>query len=155
VIHASQLHRGLLSDGLVRQIAPEPLDSQIEIEKQTALSIVAQHALDPEEGADARAAADGRDVMQTGRGIEHHVPSRKFDLMHAVSVLDRQLSSVVFVRFREEERRRDVGANAVRRAGDLADGVIDVRAERLAMSPSSRQAGLPSAICMLSLAWAD
>ena len=52
--------------------------------------------------------------------------------MRAVGVLDHQLAAVVLVRVGEEQRRRQVGADAVRRAGDLADGVVDVVAERLA-----------------------
>ena len=110
---------------------------------------------------------------------------RQLHAVDAVGVLDHQLAAVVLVRVGEEQRRRQVGADAVRRAGDLPDGVVDVVAERLPAlvaveerredaqrqrrgdeqrvalqrrrirSPSSRATGWSSGSCRLSLARAD
>jgi hypothetical protein len=52
--------------------------------------------------------------------------------VHAVGVFDHQLTTVVLLGSAEEERRRDVGADAVRRPRHLPDRIVDVRAERLA-----------------------
>ena len=57
---------------------------------------------------------------------------RQLHAVDAVGVLDHQLAAVVVLGVGEEQRRRQVGADAVRRARHLADGVVDVAAERLA-----------------------
>ena len=67
--------------------------------------------------------------MQAARRVEHHVSGRQLDRVHAVGVLDDQLAAVVFVGLGEEQRRREIGANAKRRARDLPDRVVDVVAE--------------------------
>ena len=51
--------------------------------------------------------------------------------MRAVGVFDDELAALVVVRIDEEERRREIGADAVRRAGHLPDRVVDVAAERV------------------------
>ena len=52
--------------------------------------------------------------------------------MNAVSVLDDQLSPVVLAGLAEEQRRREIGPDALARAAHVADGVVDVAAERVA-----------------------
>jgi hypothetical protein len=49
--------------------------------------------------------------------------------VHSVGVLDNQLAAIVFLRLGEEQRRREIGADAKRRSRDLRDRVVDVVAE--------------------------
>ena len=74
----------------------------------------------------------GPHVMQAGGGIENHVAGRQLDVVRAVGIFHHQFAAIVFVGVREEQRRGKVRADAVWRAGHLADGVVHVRAERLA-----------------------
>ncbi len=71
-------------------------------------------------------------MVQAGRGIQNHVPGGQLDAVRAVGILDHQFAAVVFVGRGEKQRRRKIGADPVRRAGHLADGVVHVGAEGLA-----------------------
>ena len=59
--------------------------------------------------------------------------------MFAIGVLDDQLAAVVAVRLGQEQRGRQVGADAGRRAGRIADGVVHVQAEGLAFAVDVEQ----------------
>ena len=87
------------------------------------------------------ATRDGVDVMQARRGIEHQVARRKLDLVHAVLVLHRQFAAVVLLGLGQEQRHGEVGADAQRRAGNAADGIVDMRAEVLADAVSVEERG--------------
>ena len=54
-----------------------------------------------------------------------------FDALRAIRVFDDKFAAVVFVWFGEEKRGGKIGADAVRRTGNLADGAVHVRAELL------------------------
>src|SRR5262249_54237798 len=69
--------------------------------------------------------------MEAGGGVENQMARWQFDVVQAVSVFDRQFAAVVFFRRREKQRRRQICAHAMRRAGNLTNGVVDVCAERL------------------------
>src|SRR5687767_7918990 len=128
VVNASQLG----SRRMVRHIAADLPDGHIEIEQQRALDVVANHTLDPEERRYTPATSYRADVMQAGRRIKNHVTGRQLDVVHAVCVFDKQFTAVVFLERGQKERRREIGANTVWRACDLADRIIDMVAERLA-----------------------
>ena len=83
---------------MVRQILTDTLNGHVEVEQQRALPVVAHHALNPEEGRDARAARHGADAMKAGRRVEDQVAGRQLDVVQAVDVLYWQLAAVVFVR---------------------------------------------------------
>ena len=74
-------------------------------------------------------ARDGTHVVQAGGGIQHHVPGRSLtDCVPYVSSII-QLPAVILLGRREEERRRQIRADAICCPADLPDRVIDVRAE--------------------------
>src|SRR5262245_12041895 len=113
-----------------RRILTETLNGSIEIEEQRPLPVVPNHALDPEERRDARTARDLGDAVQARRRIQDEVSRRELDRVHAVGVLDEQLAAVVVVRLGEEQRGGQIRPQAMRRAADLTNGVVDVMAER-------------------------
>src|SRR5687767_7255367 len=65
VVHASQLHDGWVRGDVARQL----LDGYIEIEQQRTAAVVANHALDPEERRNTRAARYRGDAVQARRGV--------------------------------------------------------------------------------------
>jgi hypothetical protein len=82
---------------------------------------------------DARRAARHRlDPVQARRGIKHHVAGWQLHAMDAVAVLDHQLTPVVIFGIVQKQRRRQIGADAMRRARHRADRVVDVITEGLA-----------------------
>jgi len=128
VITVGQFHDGsMIGKGLI-----DLIDSHVEIEEQSSLAVVAHHTLHPEERCEADAARHRFDVVQAARRVNHHIAGREFDRMLAVDVVDHQLAAVVVFRRAEKQRRRDIGANAIGRAGNLADGIVQMRAEGLA-----------------------
>ena len=96
------------------------------------MRILANHALNPEEGTDAIAARDRFYAMQARRGIQHHVAGRQLHALGSVVVFNDQLSPVVVLRRCEEERRAQIGANSLPRSDELANRSVDMRAEGLA-----------------------
>src|SRR6185312_7695910 len=92
VINAGQLH----TCGWIGRSLIDLLNRGIEIEEQSALGIVAHHALDPEERSDARAARYGFDVVETRRGVNHHVARGQFHAVESVGVFDDEFAAVVF-----------------------------------------------------------
>ena len=132
MIDAGELHRGLGGHRLIGEVAAQPLDAQIEIEEQRPLAVVPHHALNPEKGTEPHATADRIDVVQARRRVKHEVPRRQLHALHAVSIFHHQFAAVVFIRRGEKERRREIGAQPVRRARNLPDRIVDMGAERLA-----------------------
>lgn len=117
---------------MVGYITIQALNGHIKVEEQRPLAIVADHALDPEKGRNAGATGDGPDIVQARGRIENHVSGRKLHAMCSISVFNDQFAAFVFIRVGEKKRRGEIRANAMRRARYLADGVINMRAERLA-----------------------
>ena len=70
--------------------------------------------------------------MQAGRGIENQVTGGQLYGVRAVGILHDQFATIVFVGLGEKQRGGKIGANAVWRPADLANGVIDMGAECLA-----------------------
>jgi len=139
VVDCGELDGGLGCGGAFGEFAIEFLDAEVEVEEDGAAGVVADHALDPEERAEAGAAGDGPDVVEAGGGVEDHVAGGELDALDAVGVLHAELAAVVLLRCGEKQRGGDVGADAVRGAGDLADGVIDMGAEGLAAGVAVEQ----------------
>ena len=96
------------------------------------MAVVAHHALHPEKRCETDAARHGLDVVQAARRIDHHIAGGEFDRMLAVDVVDHQFAAVVVFRRAEKQRRRNISANAQRRAGNLPDRVVQMGAERFA-----------------------
>ena len=67
------------------------------------------------------------------RRIEDHVAGRQLDRMGAVSVLDDQLAAVIVLGIGQEEGRRQVGADPAGAAGQEADRIVDMIAERMSL----------------------
>ena len=124
MVDACQLDRGWVAG----RIAGDPLNCQIEIEQQRSLAVVANHALNPEEGSNARAASHRIYMVKAGRWVEDQMTCGQLDAVDAVGVFHHQFAAVVFVRRIEEEGRRQIGADAMRRTGHLADCIVDVGA---------------------------
>ena len=101
VVHGCELHGGFT----LRNLACDALDGRVQIEQQRTLTVVANHALNPEERGDACASRDGPDVVQAGRRIQHEMSCRQLDAVNPVGVLDHQLPAVVFRGLAEEQRR--------------------------------------------------
>ena len=68
--------------------------------------------------------------MEARRRVEDHVAGRQLHRVRAERVFHDELAAVVVVRVTEKQRRGQIGPYADGRAGDLADGVVHVRAER-------------------------
>src|SRR4249919_3382786 len=83
VVHAGQLHES----GVMGRFGANPLNRGVEVEEQRPLPVVSNHALNPEERADAYAARYRAHVMKTRRRIEHQMPGRQLHAMHAAAVL--------------------------------------------------------------------
>ena len=94
MINAGELYRRAISGALACHL----LNTQVEIEEQATLSVVTHHALNPKEGAHARASRDRGDVVQAACRVQHHVARRKLRLVHSLSVFHRQLAAVVLIR---------------------------------------------------------
>ena len=60
-------------------------------------------------------------------------PAGELDLMRAVAVLDHQLAAVIVVGLRQEERRRQVGADPPAAIGQEADRIVDMVAEAMCL----------------------
>jgi len=90
---------------MIRHIDRQPLNRGIQIEQQRAIAIITQHALNPEERRDPRAARDRAHVVKAGRRREHHMTTRQFHAVDAVRVLDHELPAVILLRFPEKKRR--------------------------------------------------
>jgi len=73
-----------------------------------------------------------RNQMQARRRIEHEVPGGQLDVVRAVGVLDDQFAAVIFLGLRQEQRRREVGANPQAREMIAAHGIVDMDAEMVA-----------------------
>src|SRR5438552_11065601 len=117
---------------MLGMVPADPLDCHIKVEQQSALAVIAHHALNPEKRGDALSARHRPDMMQAGGGVQYKVPRRQLDVMQSESVFDYQFPTVIFVRRAEEQGRRKVGADTVLRARHLTNGVVHVSAERLA-----------------------
>jgi len=70
--------------------------------------------------------------MQARRRIEHEVPGGQLDVVRAVGVLDDQFAAVIFLGLRQEQRRREVGANPQARELVATHGIVDMDAEMVA-----------------------
>ena len=111
MVDTRQLHTDLVS----RRLFGQPLNCSVEIVEKSAVTVSANHALDPEEGGHARAACHRCHAMEAGCRIKHHVPCRQFDAVQTVRIFDDELAAVVLIGRREEQRCRDVGPNALAR----------------------------------------
>jgi hypothetical protein len=60
------------------------------------------------------------------------MPGGELYALCAVSILNHQFPALVLIRFREEQRRRNVRTNALPAAGDLADRVVHMSSKRQA-----------------------
>jgi hypothetical protein len=98
---------------MTRAFSIEPLDGDIQIEQQRALTVVADHALNPEEGRETSAACDGPYMMQTCGRVQDQVSRRELDVVRSVGILDNEFAAFVLVRRSEEQRGRKVGSNSV------------------------------------------
>ncbi len=96
-----------------------------------ALTIVAHHALNPEERGETRPARDGPYMMETGGWIEDQVAGGQLDVVRSVGILHHQFAAIVLIRGRQEQRGRKVGPNSVGRPRNRADGIVHMRSERL------------------------
>ena len=101
---------------MLRHVSHQTLNRNVEIEKYRAFTIVAHHALDPEERSEPRTTRHRTNVMKTGSRIKNQMTRRQFHRMHAVSIFDDELAAVVFVGIAEEQRRGKISANSMRRA---------------------------------------
>jgi hypothetical protein len=116
---------------MVGPVRANRLNRAVEVEEERSLGIVANEALDPEERREARSSRHRPDVVKARRGIEHHVSRGELHLVHAEVILDHQLSPLILLRSGEEERRGQIGPDAVGSSGNLADRVVHVVSERL------------------------
>jgi hypothetical protein len=133
VVHPGELHGGLFDlGGLGVGAGGEALDAGVEVEEERAVGVLADHALDPEEAADAVAAGYRLYAVQARGWVEDHRAGGELDRFFAVVVLDDELAAIVVGGVGEEERGAEVGADALGCGGELADGRVDVRAEGLA-----------------------
>ncbi|SOZ15614.1 hypothetical protein CBM2609_A70016 [Cupriavidus taiwanensis] len=101
-------------------------DAPVELEQHRALAVVAHHALDPEERRHPRPARDWCHMVDAGGRVQHHVPGRQFHALLPVGVLDHQFAAVVVFRLGQEQRRRQVAADAEAGAAQVADRVVDM-----------------------------
>ena len=117
----------------LRIVTPEPLgkrlDCRVEIEDHAAGMSIADHALQPEEGRNPLSPRHRRHHVQAGRWIEHEIAGRQFDLMRAVEILDHELPAVIVLRLGQEQRRRQIGADAQAREAIAAHGIVDMDTE--------------------------
>ena len=70
VIDPGLRHQGIVMTELLAQA----LNGHIQIKQQRALCIIANHALYPEEGTDARPSSHGCHTMQAGSRVQNHGP---------------------------------------------------------------------------------
>ena len=98
-----------------------------------------------EERRRARAARDGGDVVDARGRIEHEIARRQLHPLRAVRVLDDEFAAVVVAGRRQEQRRRQVGAEATAACRVHADRAVDVAAERhaFAVAVEERRKDLP------------
>src|SRR5712672_4750426 len=126
VIDTSQFDR-------FRVVSPKPhhqgLNRGIEIENQAARMCISYHALQPEKRRNAHASRHRRDHMQTGRRIKYEIAGRQLDFVGTVDVLDHQFAAVIFVRFAEKQRYRQIGPDAQSGQMIAPHRVIDVNTE--------------------------
>ena len=64
MVDAGQLHANVLAWSILGQL----LNSGIQVKKKSPVTIVSNHALNPEEGCHSRSSGHGRDSMQAGAG---------------------------------------------------------------------------------------
>jgi hypothetical protein len=79
------------------------IDGHIEVKKQSALLLVSDHALNPEEGSKPGTARHRCYMVQTARRIQDHLPSRELHGMRAIQIVNHELTAIIFVRLTEEE----------------------------------------------------
>src|SRR5215470_12800215 len=114
-----------------RRVGCDALCGDVEVKEQRALTVIADHALNPEKRRSAGPPCNWAYVMQACRGVENHVSCGQLYGMDAISIFDDEFTAVILVGVGEEERCRKVCANTMSRAGDLTNGIIDMRTERL------------------------
>lgn len=66
VIHPGELDGRLLRNILFGEFVGDSLDAEIEVEEEGSLSVVPDHALEPEKGAKSGPASYRRDMVETG-----------------------------------------------------------------------------------------
>src|SRR3546814_2097828 len=71
-------------------------------------------------------------MVQAGSRIKHHVARRQLDAVDAVAVLHRQFATAIIIGIAEEERCRQIAADAELRPFQHADGIVDMGVEPLA-----------------------
>src|SRR3546814_15433268 len=71
-------------------------------------------------------------MVQAGSRIKHHVARRQLDAVDAVAVLHRQFATAIIIGIAEEERCRQIAADAELRPFQHADGIGDMGGEPLA-----------------------
>src|SRR5690606_12143092 len=87
---------------------------------------VAHHALRPEKGGIARSFDHRLYSMQAGTGIHHHMPCRQLDGLSAVHILDDQLATFILVGVTEKQGCGNISTQALSRARNGKNRVIDV-----------------------------
>src|SRR5262245_19947558 len=80
----------------------DALNREIQIEQQSALAIIPNHALDPEERCDSRTARHRLNMMQARRGIQNLMSCRKLHGMNVVSVFHHEFATVILLLRRQE-----------------------------------------------------
>ena len=70
--------------------------------------------------------------METACRINDHVVGGKLHGVSAVDIGDYQLAAVVGFRRAQKKRGGNIGANPIRRAGNLPDGIVQMRSKSLA-----------------------
>src|SRR5258707_14945799 len=63
----------------------------------------------------------------------------QLDLVYPIRILDDEFSTVIFLGLSEEEGRRQIRANSMRRSGNLSNGIIDVSPEPLSILVTIKQ----------------
>src|SRR5579859_6354244 len=115
---------------IVANLSRERLDRTVELKQHLALIAAAHHALHPEEASQPTAARDRLDPMHASRGVEDEITGRGVGARLAVGVVDDEDAAVMIGRVGQEKSCRQVGADAVRGAADLAHGIVDMGAKR-------------------------
>src|SRR3954469_24391891 len=99
----------------------QALNRGVQVKEQRSLAIVANHALNPEEGGRSRPSRYGRYVMKTCSRIQNHMTGGQLHSVRSVRVLHNQFSPVVFVRMGKKQGCREIRTDAMPCPCHLAD----------------------------------
>jgi hypothetical protein len=106
------------------------INGHIKLEEQSAVALIPNHTLYPEDRREPGAARHRRNMMQAGRWIGHHLASGSLDGMCPVQIVDDEFAAIVFVWLAQKERGCKVGADTKRGARDLPHRIVQMRAQR-------------------------